>query len=109
MTEGVFVEPLSAIVTKIYKRHILYCPKETRILIFPVCSIVLLTRNLYICLLQLFIFLSSQYSFNGSWKEIDFCDCLAHSSMSLKPHAVLFLRKKTNNANYKVNYSTLNH
>lgn len=33
MTEGVFVD-FSAIVTKIYKRHILYCPKETRILIF---------------------------------------------------------------------------
>lgn len=33
MTEGVFVN-FSAIITKIYKCHILYCPKEIRIIIF---------------------------------------------------------------------------
>lgn len=33
MTEGVFVD-FSAVITKIYKCHILYCPKETRIIIF---------------------------------------------------------------------------
>ena len=33
MTEGVFVDFI-AVITKIYKCHILYCPRETRIIIF---------------------------------------------------------------------------